>query len=78
MRDNLQVNTEDAMEKEAFLMMAGQYQGIQLDPDRVKRMTEPGGLFEQVGWLRQGLYQLDVTGYRPLHEPGLKSEETGS
>jgi hypothetical protein len=75
---NPQVNTEEALEKEEFLMMAGQYQGIQLDPDRVERMTEPGGLFDQLVWLRLALYQLDVTGYRPLHEPGLESEETES
>ena len=56
------------MKKNDFVRMLGEFQNIKLDKDRVDQMTRPGELFEQLQLIKSALFQIDVTGTRPLEE----------
>ncbi len=40
--------------------MLGDWQGIKLEPARAERMAQPGGVFELISGMRNGLFNLDM------------------
>ena len=56
------------MKKKDFVRMLGEFQNVKLDKDRVDQMIRPGELFDQLQLIKDALFQIDVTGIRPLEE----------
>ncbi len=48
------------MDKKEFFTMLGDWQGIKLEPARAERMTQPGGVYELISGMRNGLFNLDM------------------
>ena len=56
------------MDKKAFLEMLGEFQNIRLDAQRIKQFLEPGQMFDQLQLIKSVVFQLDVTGFRPMED----------
>ncbi len=63
------------MDKKDFFTMLGDWQGIRLEPARAERMAQPNGVYDLISGMRNGLFNLDVAGYRPLDQPEFGPEE---
>ena len=56
------------MEKTDFIRMMGAFQNIHLSEDQAAHMVEPGGMFDMLQMIKTGLFQVDVSGFKPLDE----------
>ena len=56
------------MEKTDFIRMMGTFQNIHFGKDQAARMAEPGGMFDLLQMIKIGLFQVDVSEFKPLEE----------
>ena len=66
------------MDKKELIISLGELQGLKIDPSRASNISEPGGAWDTVQFIRSLLFQVDVTGARPQDDLRFEIKEVKS